>query len=383
MLKINSASKSRLRDYDTCPLMAYEKLRKTEPMKPNKNMDIGSLAHELSYVQLSEFSGIPFESRNIEERFPIDVIDTVYEMLTDRDLSIYYKDIQIMGIEESVSINVPGINAENEPMFVLNGRFDIVSTADIDDQRYIVVDDLKGGAAVKKDTDIEAIVYAIAAYEKYGGLPVIFRRISLGSRMVHKETFSVARIKRLIPILKFKMKEYKVNMESEMIPEYIPGDHCVSCDNLEKCQGRKIVHSLQHKVKAAEWAKQYAKVKNKEVEAAVKEYMQNKFVVNSISDGSTHEALPFLNGKFGASINVSSTWQLKGRSFKKADVLKLLAETGDLEDLIAEDLVSFKLNESIAKKLSEEYKIPTHEVYRTTVSLEPVNTMEDEDNDLK
>jgi len=357
-MKVKSASKSRLGDFEKCPLMAYKKLRDPKPIDMNFDLQVGNLAHELAEKKIADFAGINFQVNHMEERFPLVVIDKVLSILEKKNIESYYNDFQVIGIEESFSIPMPEVSED----FMLTGRFDVISMADINDQKYIIVDDLKSGANFKKEVDTEAIVYAYAASEKYGGLPVIFRKIALASNAIFTEEFSRDRLMRLKPALIFKLKEYKEDMESEMIPDYTPGDHCVYCPYLSQCQGRKDLSSLNKKIKAATWAKQYAKKYESEVKSAAKEILENV-----PTEDNTLVLVPFLNGRYGAVSKISESWGLKKRDFNKKDIINLLIETGEIENFV--DNLDIKFDERLASKISHDFEIPTKRTVRQTISI--------------
>ena len=357
-MKIKTVSKSKLQDYDKCPLLAFKKLRDTKYREPEGLMLKGILAHELAQEKIAHMAGLKFFARNVEERFPLEIINEVYDITEKSNIEKYYNDLQVFGIEESVSFELNDIKED----LMISCRFDVVSYAEIDNQKFIVVDDLKSGQAVTNKTDTESIIYAFAAYEKFGGLPVIFRRLSLSSNKNFIETFSVERLEKLKPSIYFLIKKYVEDMESEMIPDYKPGNHCLYCNYISSCQGRKNVSSLQNKYKAAIWAKNYAKKYEAEVKSAAASILEH---IPTTSEDIV--LLPFLDGRYGAVAKTTTSWQLKGRSVKKDEIVKMLIETGEIAEY--SNLIDIKFNEDISTLLSETYKIPMKEVVKTTVSL--------------
>ena len=360
-MKIKSVSKVKLKNYNNCPLMTWKDLRSNKPYEENVDLQIGILAHELAKQKLAQSIDIRYEVHNIEERFPLTVIDKVLSIIEKKDIASYYKDLQVIGIEEPIIIPMENMG-EN---FMLSIRLNVVSFTEIDDQRYIVVDDFKSGQAIKRESDIESIIYSYAAYEQYGQLPVIFRRIALSSNLIFTETFSVERIERLKPFINFKIKEFKEDMESDMLPNYTPGSHCIYCNHIHNCQGRKDISSLQNKYKAAIWAKMYAKRYETEVKNAAADLMQ--YIPVDPDREEETVLLPFLNGRYGAVAKTTESYQLKGRLVTKKDILNVLIETGEIENYI--DNIDIKFDENLSKMLSEDYKIPMKKVVKQVVSL--------------
>jgi len=365
-MNIRTVSKTKLVDFNKCPLMAYKKVRDNSAFIENADIQRGNLAHELAEKKIADEFNLDFSSENIEERFNLEVINEVLNIMENTNILHYYKGMQVFGIEESVVIELD--NIKEDDIVSLSCRFDIVSYAEIDNQRYIVVDDLKSGQAVKESTDTEAIIYAFVAYEKFGGLPVIFRRIALSSNKKFVEIFTPEKLEKLRPSIMFQIKKYVEEMESDMIPEYTPGDHCLCCPFISSCQGRKKVDSLQNKLKASIWAKAYAKKYENEVKSAAKEIMEK---IPTAPSGEEVVLVPFLNGKYGVKQKTSSSWGLKGRKISKKDIINLLIETGDIESY--KDALDIKFNESLAKKLTEDYEIETKETVKTTLSFEDLN----------
>jgi len=359
-MKINSVSKSRLQDFEKCPLMAYKKIRDTSAFESNQAIEIGNLTHELAEKRIADFANIEFHIQNIAQRYDLVTIDTVNSMLENKNIESFYSDIQVIAIEEPISVSMPEVREG----FVFSARFDIVSFAEIDEQRYIIVDDLKSSPAIKKEIDLEAIFYAYLAYEKYGGLPVIFRRISLSSNQVFKEIFSVNRIEKMKPNIIFKAMQYMEDMESEMLPEYNPGKHCLYCPYISTCKGRKEINSLHNKFKASIWAKMYAKRYEGEVKSAAQEVLNRQYLP---LPGEEVVLLPFLRNRYGVTAKTSESWQLAKRNLKKADIINLLIETGDISDFISN--LDIKFNEELAEKLSREYDIEMKRVVKTSISL--------------
>lgn len=374
--KIKSVSKSRLADHEKCPLMAYNKARDTKPNQGGRALEVGILAHEIAAKKAADIAGIAREVNNVMERFPMDVIYEVQEeIFKHTNFSHLYNTMQIIGVEESVSFPMPDI-ADN---FRFNGRFDCVAYMEINKQKYIVVDDYKTGFQISTDVDTEAIVYAYAAFKHFGGsaLPVIFRRIGLRNGKTWSHEFSVDTLNNMESVIVFKVQHWKDEMEGELIPEHTPGSHCLYCPYLRNCSGRRHVDSLHRKYKAAIWAKQYAKALESEVKSAAME------VLSASETPSTNEELvllPFLGDRYGAVAKTTESYQLKGRKLKKAEIIKMLVETGEIGDYL--DQVDIKFNEDLSVLLNDTYKIPMKRVTRTAVSLvESRQEEEDEENE--
>jgi len=368
-MNIKNVSKTRLRDYEKCPLMLYKKLRDNEPYTESVQLQIGIMANELAKKKIAESAGKKYEVHNIEDRFSLVVVDKVLNIIENKNIESYYTDLQVIAIDESVAIQMDNI----EKGFMFSAKLDVVSFTEINNQKYVVVDELKSGQAIKRETDIDSIMGAYAAHEHYGGLPVIFRRIALSSNLIFIDEFSIERIERLKPFIYFKTKELKEDMESDLIPCYKPGNHCLYCKYIHSCQGRKNISSLQNKFKAAIWAEMYAKKYKKEVKNAATELL--KYIpINEEAEETV--LLPFLNGRYGAVAKTTESWQLKGRSIKKNEILKVLIETGEINDFI--DNIELKFNETLAKKLENEYKVPMKKVVKQVVSLIEVNGEENE-----
>lgn len=354
--EIKKVSKSLLSKYEKCPLWAYKDIRETKPKNfSSKPLEVGILAHEYAAKMLAEKIGVTREVN--ENKFPLEVVYEVKQMIKKINLDYFYRNLQIIGVEEYLTFESP----EVEKDFVFAGRFDALSFTEVEEQKYIVVDDFKTSFVISTEVDSEALIYAYAV-NKHFGLPVIFRRISLRNGRYFSHTFESADLEDMKETILFKIKFWKEELEGELIPEYTPGSHCQYCPYLSSCQGRKDISNLNKKYKAAIWAKQFAKKYETEVKAAAAEVLTH---TTEIEDGEV--LLPFLDNKYGAVAKISKSYSLKTRKFKKEDIIKLLIETGEIDKYI--NLLDIKLDESLAKELAEDYKIPTKEVVRTTVSL--------------
>ena len=369
--KITSFSKSRLEKHGKCPLWAYNDLRSTKGQDSSRALEIGILAHEIAAKKLADKVGIEREVFDVKERFPLEVIFEVEEEIFKyTNFDYLYKDMQVIGVEESVSFEVPEI----QKGFRFNGRFDAVSFMEIYNQKYIVVDDFKTGFHISTTVDTEALIYAYAAYKHFGGLPVIFRRIGLRNGKLWSHEFSIQTLKNMENNILFKVKHWKEEMEGDLIPEYTPGSHCMYCPYLSSCQGRKDITNLNRKMKASIWAKQYAKKLDAEVKAGATEVLSHMEVPEA---GKEVVLLPFLGNKYGAVAKTSESFGLKGRKITKTDLIKLLIETGDIGRFA--EALDIKLTGEMAQIIETEYKIPTKRTLRTTVSL--VETLEEDDNE--
>ena len=371
--KLKSVSKSKLMAYEKCPLMAYKTARDTKPNSGGKALDIGILAHEIAAKKVAELAGIErsIDSEEIMEEYSIEVIyDVTEEIFKYNNFSYLYNNMQLIGVEESISFDMPEI----EENFRFNARFDAISFMDLNDQKYIIVDDFKSGYQISTEVDTEAIVYAYAAYKHFGGLPVIFRRIGLRNGKTWEHEFSAESLESMERVIYFKIKHWKDEIEGELVPEYTPGSHCLYCPYLSKCQGRKDVSNLQKKYKAAIWAKQLAKQYENEVKLAAKEVLEH------MSPEDLHSevvVLPFLGDKYGAVAKTTESYQLKTRKVKKAEVISMLIETGEISKYT--DSIDIKFSERLSEDLQETFKIPMKKVVKTTISLVEKQTNSEED----
>jgi len=358
--KIKSVSKSRLEKYQKCPLWAYKDLRNTKDFNRTRNLEIGILAHAIAAKKLADKVGIKREIFDLEEKYDLDVIYEVQEeIFRYTNFNYLYDKVQVIGIEETISFEMPEI--EDEFNFI--GRFDVVSFMEYDNQKYIVVDDFKSGFYISTEVDTEALVYSYAAYKHYN-LPVIFRRIGLRNGKLWSKIFSKETLERMKDKIIFKIKHWKEEMEGELIPEYTPGTHCLYCSMLNTCQGRKDVSNLNKKFKASIWAKQYAKKMEAEVKNGAKEVLEHV----PISEVGKEEILiPFLNNKYGATVSTTESYMLAGRKLKKRDIIKLLIETGEIENFI--DNLDIKFDQELALKLETDYKIPFRKQVKSTIKL--------------
>lgn len=373
-VKITSASKSRVGLYNKCPLRAYKTLREVKnEFNSNKMIDMGMLAHELAAKEVSELSGKPYNVEKLAERYPLEVIYEVQENTrTTINFEKIFRDQTVTAIEETFSIELPEVEAG----FKLISKPDAMSFTNIGDMPYICVYDWKTGYAAIDQVDSESIIYAYAAYKKHQ-LPVIFYRINLttGKRWSHE--FTSESISNMEPILIALLKKYKAEMESEYVPEYKPGSHCLYCPYITKCEGRKFVSTLRQKMKAAIWAKELAKKYEAEVKGAAKEVLDN--IKEPLREGEL-PLLPFLDNKYGAVANTSRSFQLASRKIKATEVLNLLIES----DLISQVVDNLKLKIDLeTATLLNSLQIPTKEVVRTTIKLEAVQgeSEEEEENE--
>lgn len=362
--EINSVSKSKLMMYDKCPLKAYKAERDTSLFQGSKEMEVGVLAHEIAAKEVANFYGIAREINNIEERFELDIIFKTQESIKYDKLKSYYGGhIDLIGVEQAESIQVDDVCDG----FRVNVRFDAISRALIKDRNYIVIDDWKTGFQLSTEVDTEALIYAYVAYKTYN-LPVIFRRISLFTGKLWTNIFSEESILKIESTILYKMKKYKEEMESEYIPEHKPGSHCVYCPFLRQCEGRKFVDSLNNKYKASLIAKAYSSKLESDVKNAAKE------LLNELPEGET-VLIPFINGGYGAVAKTSTSFQLAKRKITNKDLIKLLVETGEIDEYM--DALTLKINEPLYNHLKKDYGIELKEVVKTTVELK-INEKEDE-----
>ena len=370
--KVKGFSKSALDKYDKCPLWAYKDFRSTKKQSSSRQLEIGILAHEIAAKKLADKVGIKREVFDIIERFPLDVIFEVEEEIFKyTNFDYLYNGMEVLGVEESISFEVSKVREG----FRFNGRFDVVSYLTINNQKYVVVDDFKSGFQISKKVDNEALIYAFAAYKQYN-LPVIFRRIGLRNGKTWEHEFSIQTLKNMEDRIIFKVKYWKEEMEGELTPEYTPGSHCLYCPYLTKCQGRKDISNMNKKFKASIWAKQYAKVMEAEVKAAAAEVMSHAEIPEV---GSESILLPFLGNRYGAVAKTSESYGLKGRKLKKSDIIKLLIDTGEIDNFI--DTLDIKFSAELSEKLNDVFKIPMKKTVRTAISLVEVFNEEDEDNE--
>lgn len=366
-MKVNSVSKSALVDYGKCAKMA--KLKKSDP-RPNvasDKMNVGILGHEVAAREVAALFGI---QRGVSENYSLEVLFEVQEKIGKyTKFNELYNNMSLIGLEYSVSLDMPEIGEG----FRFNGRFDAICSIEINHQSYIVIDDFKTGYHISTAIDSEALIYAYVAQQLYG-LPVVFRRIGLMNGKVWSHTFSIDSINKMKESILLSIKMYKMDMESDMVPEWTPGGHCLYCPYLMSCQGRKSLKTINDRFKVAIWAKNVAKFNETLVKIAAKEVLDNS---SGLENGAV--LIPFINGGYGAVVSVSESYGLKGRKIKKSDVIRLLIETGEIDKYI--DCLDLKMSEELANELKKVYKMPTQKTTKTTLKLVAMEGEEDEDEE--
>jgi len=366
--KISTVSKSRYADYERCPLKAYKQIRETKKnFSRGKMLDVGILGHDIAAVESSRVLGGNYVST--QEDFSLEVVYEVNEEIRGHiNFDSLLQDQVLVGIEEQYSIELPDV----EDGFSLTVKNDLTTYREIRNIPYTVIYEWKTGYQIASEADSEAILYAYAAYKKYG-LPVIFIRLGLRNGKRFVKEFKVEALEAIEPTVINLVKRYKKDMEDTYSPEFRPGSHCQYCDYIASCDGRKYIASLRHKYKAAIWAKEFAKKYDAEVKAAAKEILEKE---GKPSVGESSVLIPFLEGRYGAIASTSSSFQLATRKIKKADIIAKLVEAGRLEEFLPN--LELKFDEEVAKKLSEEFEIPFKEVIRTSIKLEEVEGEDDE-----
>lgn len=361
---ISSVSKSRLAAFSKCPQRAWLALRDTErSLENNRFLDIGILAHELAAEKVYELAGKEYNLESIEARFPETII---YAVKTEIEGKVNFerllKNQHILEIEQSFSIEMEMIEKD----FRLIVKPDLITYRDIHGKPFINVYDWKTGFNMSTEVDTEAMIYAYAAFKKYG-INIIFTRVNIKSGKIWSHEFTTENLMLMEPILIPLIKRFKKNMESGMVPEFKPGSHCSTCKYITKCDGRKYISSLRHKYKAAIWAKELAKKYENDVKSAAAEILSATQLPDLPEREKEYVLLPFLNGEFGAIAETSKSYQLASRKIKKIDIIKALMQANMLETVV--DQLDLKFNEEVSEFLSQTFKIPMKEVVRTTIKL--------------
>lgn len=372
---ISSVSKSRLASFSKCPQRSWLALRDTErSIDNNRFLDIGILAHELAAEQVYVIAGKEYNLESIEARFPPEII---YAVKTEIDGKVNFekllKNQHILEIEQSFSIEMEMIEKD----FRLIVKPDLITYRDIKGKPFISVYDWKTGFSMSTEVDIEAMIYAYAAFKKYG-INIIFNRVNIKSGKIWSHEFTYENLLLIEPIIIPLIKRFKRTMEKGMVPEFKPGSHCATCKYIAQCDGRKYISSLRHKYKAAVWAKELAKKYETEVKGAAAEVLSATQLPDLPDRDKEIVLLPFLNGEFGAIAETSKSYQLAGRKIKKVDIIKALLQANMLDQVI--ENLDLKFDAEVSEFLSENFKIPMKEVVRTSIKLIAKGGEEEGDN---
>lgn len=361
---ISSVSKSRLASFAKCPQRSWLALRDTErSIENNRFLDMGILAHELAAEQVYELVGKQYNLEAIEARFPPEIIFAVKTEIEGKvNFERLLKNQHVLEIEQSFSVEMEMIEKD----FRLIVKPDLITYRDIEGKPFISVYDWKTGFAMSTEVDTEAMIYAYAAFKKYG-ISIIFNRVNIKTGKIWSHEFTVENLLMIEPILIPLIKRFKKNMESAMVPEFKPGSHCATCKYISKCDGRKYISSLRHKYKAAIWAKELAKKYETDVKSAAAEILSATQLPDLKDREKEIVLLPFLNGEFGAIAETSKSYQLGSRKIKKVDIIKALMQANMLDSIV--DQLDLKFNEEVSNFLVEQFKIPMKEVVRTSIKL--------------
>jgi len=360
--QINTASKTLITQYEDCPLRTYKHLRDTDKTSDHSRLlDIGILGHDIAASAASDILQGSYEPTT--ENFPLEVVYEVNEEIRDHvNFKELLADQSLIGIEEKYTVSFPEVSED----FNLIVKNDLTTYREIKGIPYTVIYEWKTGYNIKMEVDAEAILYALAAYKKYG-LPVIFIRLGLRNGKRFPKVFSIDSLEDIQPDVVKLLKRYKRDMEDEFSPEFNPGSHCQHCKYIAQCDGRKYIGSLRHKLKASIWAKELAKHYEKEVKAAAQLVLEKD---GKPGVGEVTALLPFLDGKYGAVAKTSSSFQLKTRKVKKAEIMDKILEVGAFAEYAP--FMELKFNEEVAAKLESDFEIPFKEVIRTTISIQEV-----------
>ena len=364
-IKVSSVSKSRLNDYEKCPLMAWKKLRdhKNRFDDSNKQLQKGILAHEIAAKKVAEIMGEERDIYEVASRFDLEVVYEVEELMENVPWGRWYNKVVPIGVEKLFSMDI----ALGESVITFQGYYDAVGIVSIDEQQYVVIDEFKSGA-IKKSVDLEALLYAYAAYKEYN-LPVLFRRMSLSFKNTFEHIFSEERLQTIEPVIQHKMYYWKEEMESDMEPEYTPGGHCQYCPYLSSCNGSRVVNSLHRKIKAAILHKEKAKRYENEVKEAAKQILSER--EDLFEPGSNEaEVIPFLEGKYGVVAKHSESYR-----FKKATKGKVLAqllekvEAGEIPMDIIKPHLDIKVDQEVADIVKNSLDIDYSKSVKTSISF--------------
>lgn len=365
---ITSVSKSRFAEYQRCPLKAWHLLRETKrDFDRGRPLDLGILGHDIAAQECSRILGGNYQPT--AEDFPLDVVFEVNEEIRGNINFEKLLDEQVLvGIEDQYSIELSQVAAG----FSLIVKNDLTTYREILGRPYTVVYEWKTGYQLSSEVDSEAILYAYAAYKKYG-LPVIFIRVGLRNGKRFVKEFSVEALEAIEPTVVKLVKKYKADMEDEYSPEFRPGSHCLYCSKINSCDGRKYIASLRHKFKAAVWAKQLAKMYEDEVKNAAKEILAKE---GAPDEGGVKALIPFLEGRYGAIATTSKSYQMATRKVKKPEIIQKIIEEDRIEEFA--EFFDIKFDEESSEKITEAFEIPFKEVVRTTIKLVEEEEVEDE-----
>lgn len=404
--EFNSISKSRLSQYQVCPGMAWKKLRETKrDLSTNELIEKGFLYHEFAAKELFSMctnKDYQYDNSRLDSFTNLKIYNEALNDFKYINLNRILEGQAIIDIEKEISIPIPEVGEE----FVLRAKPDALSYLSSDNVDYIGVIEFKSGYGHINIVDSESILYSYAISQKYN-LPIFFQRVNLSNGKKFFKKFTVYELKNMKKQIVSVLKKWKKDMESEIMPEIKPGNHCMYCKYLKKCSGRKNINTLRQKYKAVILLKKLTKVYEDEIKDAAKLVLE-KHPEYSEEKGE-YILLPFLDNKYGAISKTSEFNGLANRKLKKDEVKDILIEhvmknptqenvdilkacmslslTDEVADLLESGDLELTIktteNEGVRSAFKgDNYAIPVKRIIKTNISFkEKYEEDEDENNE--
>jgi len=356
----NIVSKSKLEEESKCSQKVWRDLRTDRTNNNSISLNKAKIFNILAYEELNTIFNIE-DSISLNEKLSSYKIEEIFEIQNqinqNIDFELLFKNQELLSLGEIITVKESGMDMKIAPS--------AITYREIKKKPYIAIYEFKSGFNTIYEVDKAALFVAYVIFKKYN-LPIIINRLNLRSGKIWSEEISLNQIKRIEPFILEDSKKYLERVNSEIIPEFTPGSVCSHCEHIEKCEGRKYPSNLKNKFKIVLWAKELIKKYEKEIKDYSKEVINNSSLISK--EGNA--ALPFLNGKYGAEIKTSKSFQLPNRKLKKQEVIKKLLESKEVSNESIIDSLDIKFSEEISEILLEKLNISLKENYRTTLKIE-------------
>lgn len=347
MVKMEKVTKGDIKKWEQCPLRLWKEIRghKGKSSPYSKIADEGKIIHEAIKEEIYRImdGGKTLADTQDINLFTVEGVMKARRALKMIDIPSFLRDIQPVAVEQIITLEL-----KNGVM--ITARPDFIGYKDIDGHPYIVVYDWKTGAGVKRQEDIESILYALVAYKAYGiEANVLFGRINVVNGLSFYQEYYIEELEAIEEDVSRIVEKMILEMELEEEPAPTPGGHCVHCPYIERCQVRKGVCDVERKLKALAWADALKKKLETELKAYAKEYLEG------LEEFPTENEVvaDFCGHRYVIEQKVSEYWALpRGKKgVKKEEIPSLLLHHQKIEAL--KHLPVGSITDEVAEALKE------------------------------